>query len=267
MPAMDAWWAALRRGEWLFEELGPAFRAALLGRLADRASPAELARAPLHRLTALAYGVVATLPAADDAAGLLLADVAPALRDHWDAVIRHFEANGEHRRPSASQVALVDRALARLAERWPAAHHAFTRWISVVCPLAGRGFVQGSHPHAFGCVFVDEQCLDQEERHLAVALVHELAHHELFLLNLHDRLIAPGRAAAVRHAPFQRRERPAIARLHAAHALFRTIAARAALELDVEDEPELLRATADTLAGELTPFAAELLAVHVESPR
>lgn len=96
MPAMDAWCAGLRRGEWLFEELAPAFRAALRGRLADRASPTELARAPLHRLTALAYGVVATLPAADDAAGLLLADVAPALRDHWVAVIRHFEANGEH---------------------------------------------------------------------------------------------------------------------------------------------------------------------------
>jgi HEXXH motif-containing protein len=51
-------------------------------------------------------------------------------------------------------------------------------------------------------------------KQLAVSVVHELAHQELFLMNLLDRLVNQPFDYNEIHAPFQGTKRPPIGRLH-----------------------------------------------------
>ena len=96
---------------------------------------------------------------------------------------------------------------------------------------------------------------------MALSLVHELGHQELFLLNLVDRLIQASSDYTLAHAPYQGKLRPPIGRLHSAHALFRMIQFENGSNSSRQQRHQrLLNETIETFAeSETTPFAWKLL--------
>src|SRR5690606_24140787 len=77
-----------------------------------------------------------------------------------------------------------------------------------------------STPHLFGTIVISESLFFSSEE-IDITLVHELAHQELFLINLVDSLINEKFISNLEYSPFQNKERPPMGRLHASHALFR----------------------------------------------
>ena len=82
-------------------------------------------------------------------------------------------------------------------------------------------FFGASHPKAIGIIAINSGFKTLSFQFQLRSLVHELAHQELFLVNLLDRIILPGNEFHVAYAPLQKKERPLIGRIHSAHALFR----------------------------------------------
>lgn len=93
---------------------------------------------------------------------------------------------------------------------------------SDICVLSEINFQGASHPHFWGKIFINKNLLSNN-RSLTNCLVHEMAHQELFLLNLIDRLTIEKFDSNLVYAPYQGIKRPPIGRLHSCHALFRML--------------------------------------------
>lgn len=184
-------------------------------------------------------------------------------RAFWIEVIARV-ASGASLVEGSVNPAPMERALALMAAVAPETAIQVRRWLPRVLIVRSAEFDGLSHPHAFGCALLAEELLDIDPRRLAVRMVHELAHHELFLLNLVDRLMPKRAEGRLAHAPLQGRPRDPIGRLHAAHALFRMAQTARALGLHADEHLELLVRTGATFSeGELTEFAFELLRVQL----
>lgn len=103
---------------------------------------------------------------------------------------------------------------------------------AVVCALApdlifvdGPEFGSASHPHLFGAIIFSSKVLEKRgQAAVTRALIHEMAHQEIFLLNLIDPLIVLKTAETQRiYAPYQKKMRPPMGLVHATHALFRML--------------------------------------------
>ncbi len=73
----------------------------------------------------------------------------------------------------------VDASLATLVEEA----------IELFIKVDNVSFRSASHPHILGAILLGNRIYELTEKQLAVSIVHELAHQELFLLNLMDRLV------------------------------------------------------------------------------
>lgn len=97
-------------------------------------------------------------------------------------------------------------------------------------------------------------------KNLAVSIVHEMAHQELFLFNLLDRLVRTEADFNLVHAPFQGVVRPPIGRLHSLYALFRMVEFEKQAGLPHERHQQLVFDTIDSFKKfELTDFAKRLV--------
>ena len=96
---------------------------------------------------------------------------------------------------------------------------------------------------------------------LAISIIHELAHQELFLINLVDRLIRSDVDFRLAHAPYQNKPRPPIGRFHSAHALFRMIQLEESISPESAERHQLLLAqTVETfLPNEVTDYGRTIL--------
>jgi HEXXH motif-containing protein len=120
--------------------------------------------------------------------------------------------------------------------------------------------VSGSSPRFFGCVLLPAGLFGIPPHRFALALVHELAHHELFVLNAHDRLTAPDGDDVWRLSIFAGLPRPTMGRFHAAHALFRMIQlARQLNEGTLGYRGKLWHTVRRFRKGELTPMGQALV--------
>jgi hypothetical protein len=136
----------------------------------------------------------------------------------------------------------------------------FSKAITNIIPLETTGFAAASAPHFFGCIFVTPEWLELSAPEQMLSLVHEMAHQELFLVNLVDRLVNSSADYSLVHAPLQGKARPPIGRLHAAHALYRMVQFQTKLGWDCEENQMNLKATCKSfLETELTPFAIRLI--------
>jgi hypothetical protein len=123
-----------------------------------------------------------------------------------------------------------------------------------------------SSPHALGCIIISSRGQKTNISELATSLVHEMAHQELFLVNLLDRLIISDADNQSTHSPYQNRARPPIGRLHSMAALSRMIQFRRRAELNVTDMEKLLIDTSDSLPNTiLTTFGIDLKNAYYES--
>lgn len=117
-----------------------------------------------------------------------------------------------------------------------------------------------SFPQSFGTVYFGNRLSDVTAEDLAISLCHELAHHELFLINLYDRLINPGFDRSLKFAPFQNKERPPIGRLHSLFAIYRMILSRRRSGAEFANDADVYKATEESFGSdELTPFAKAML--------
>lgn len=132
-----------------------------------------------------------------------------------------------------------------------------------VASVENGEFKGASHPFFMGLLFLNYSKM-KNENVLAMSIVHELAHQELFLLNMLDRLVTNSSNPKLIHSPYQGKERPTIGRLHSAHALFRMIKAG-----KIKNDPstnEHIRYLKDTIVtfnkDELTELGSYLIDIY-----
>ena len=123
-------------------------------------------------------------------------------------------------------------------------------------------FRSASHPHIFGLILLGDGVLAQTAEHLAVSIVHEMAHQELFLVNLLDRLVNEPWDYNQVHAPFQGIKRPPIGRLHSLWALYRMVQFQRSTGNVNQKYQNLLRQNIEAFEDqELTSFAKKLVEI------
>lgn len=169
-----------------------------------------------------------------------------------------FGSGGEIITFSQSEQDKLQAARTRAAKIWQGEDEIFalpTLFVRVKQPGLGTSF-----PQSFGTIYYGERVSEIEVEPLAISLSHELAHHELFLINLYDRLINPAFDKSLRFAPLQKKERPPIGRLHSLFALFRMIQTKVKTGAEFANDLRMFHATEETFGNdELTPFAREMV--------
>ena len=264
MSLKDLALQTIETGGWTFDELAPRFRSALKRRLGDAqdGQVASLERKSLMELTLLAYDP--EVPRSWHGFGLnskfLLLP-----KEKEGSLVAGKLADKVFQGGVPAALTSEDTSLIGQAEKflYEVARPTFVlkdRWVNSYMKLANVGFRSGSHPHAFGCIFFGERIKEFTEKEVAVSIVHEMAHQELFLFNLLDRLVETDADFKLIHAPFQGTVRPTIGRLHSLYALFRMVEFERQAGLNSSRHADLLFATADTFtAGDLTDYGASLV--------
>lgn len=126
----------------------------------------------------------------------------------------------------------------------------------------GVDFRSASHPHLFGLILIGDGVEQQTALQLAVSVIHEMAHQELFLVNLLDRLVNQPFDYNEVHAPFQGMKRPPIGRLHSLWALYRMVQFQQMTGDINQKHQDLLRQNVEAFADqELTLFAKRLVEI------
>jgi hypothetical protein len=245
----------IRNGKWCFNHIAPTFKDALL-----RKHPQVPQDISLAALTALTYRPQIILPLELFHGATKYPRLVPGEGSNqaWQALCAHFFEGTSVRAPLPSEDALWIESFCIIKDADPAMHASLESWISHICMVDGGDFRSASHPHLFGCLFMQVQA---DPTALAISLVHEMAHQELFLINLLDRLVEEGFDHRLIHAPFQGRERPPIGRIHSGYALFRmTLFERRIGYASLGRHMDLLDRTIATFSdNELTPFARSLI--------
>jgi len=261
----------IESGGWTFDELSPRFCSALIRRIEDaQDGPADLERRSLMELTLLAYdsSVPRSWQGFDVNSKFL---TMPSEEESFLIASKLAEKVSPGGIPSAltsEDMNLIVRAERFLREVAPATFALKDRWVNSYMKLQNVGFRSGSHPHAFGCVFFGARIMEFTEREVAVSIVHEMAHQELFLFNLLDRLVESEADFKLVHAPFQGMVRPTIGRLHSLYALYRMVEFQQQAGINSDRHADLLFATADTFTpGDLTEYGASLVAAVVKRTR
>lgn len=251
----------LSDGSWLFDELVPPF----LNKLANSERLSFLKGRPVPSYVAtLAYYRVlpedAVLEALDVAAFDGRAPAHPGSRTVWSRLARTVSEQSSLAELTEAQRAILLNCWSELANLNVSHGREFANIVNAMIPLEDSGFGAASTPRLFGCIFITRRWLDQSFEKRMTSLIHELAHQELFLVNLVDRLVHSSSDYSLAHAPLQGTERPPIGRLHSAHALFRMRNLQMSAGWEHTETNRLLAETCRSFTGdELTPFAAEIV--------
>lgn len=251
----------LSSGSWLFDELMPPFLDKING--SARLSFLNGRRIPAYAATLAYYRVFSepeVLSALECGAFTGRTPFRPETRPIWSRLALTVKADSSPADLDPSQSAVLSNSWKKLKELDASTGDQFEKIIQAMVALEDSGFGAASTPHLFGCLFVTRQWLGQPFEKRMTSLVHELAHQELFVINLVDRLVNSSCDYALAHAPLQGKARPPIGRLHAAHALFRMRDFQKRVGWEHAENDRLLAETCGTFkAGELTPFADELV--------
>lgn len=138
--------------------------------------------------------------------------------------------------------------------------------IEVFIRAKGASFKGSSHPHFQGVMFIGDGVSDLTIESLAISIVHELAHQELFLINLLDRLVNQNYDFNEIHAPLQGRARPPIGRLHSLWALYRMLQFQNLIGVDNEKHQKLIKENISAFTdGELTEKGNALVKIAKEN--
>ena len=128
--------------------------------------------------------------------------------------------------------------------------------------LRGTSFRTASHPHLYGVIIIGDGFKMLSVEDAAVSILHELAHQELFLINLVDRLVNQPFELNEIHAPMQGKKRPPIGRLHSLWALYRMVEFQLCLGNKNSKHYQLLVQNIKAFEeGELTDFGKALVEV------
>lgn len=249
----------LGNGEWCLQDIAPSFRR----RLATGLQVDPLANS-LSALCMGFYGRVhpdqISLPNLSQAIDPLQLSVAAKnlieatfFDEYEGSSVGAFEV--ETRSKLQEALMLVDRADKDLSTLRKENITGFLR-------VTGVNFRSASHPHIFGLILIGDGVRQQTSQQLAVSVVHEMAHQELFLVNLLDRLVNQPFDYNEVHAPFQGTKRPPIGRLHSLWALYRMVQFQRSTGEINKKHQDLLRQNTEAFEDqELTSFAKKLVEI------
>lgn len=183
-----------------------------------------------------------------------------------DAILRK-ELEGANVRESflPLEAEKISAAMKLISHSDPRLHQLISKVVTVFLRAENVHFRSASHPHILGTLVFGPRVIDQTIEGIAFSIVHELAHQELYLLNLLDRLVVKEFDHNEIHAPFQGRKRPPIGRLHSMWALSRMIQFEKSIGVSIEHHSELLSANCAAFEEmELTDFAKFLVTVSAK---
>jgi len=259
----------IEAGAWTFEELAPRFRSALMGRIlnAQEGQVELLESRSLMEISLRAYepsamsswqgfsGNQKFLKRAERTDELAIQAL----------IADKVSSGGTPASFCPEEIALISDAESFLRAYSPTTSQLKERWVPSFMKLANVPFRSGSHPHVFGCIFLGERISEFSAANLATSIVHEMAHQELFLFNLLDRLVESNADFKLAHAPFQGTKRPTIGRLHSFYALFRMVEFERSAGLPTSRHADLLQETAETFEpNDLTEYGQRLASAVVK---
>lgn len=259
----------IETGAWTFDDLAPRFRSALIDRIrnAQDGQMDLLMSRPLMEITLRAYDsrITSEWKGFEEQPKFVGGAESPTDGAVQGWIAEKVSAGGTPSSFSASEIELVLNAESFLRSKAPNTSKLKNQWVPSYMKLANVGFRSGSHPHAFGCIFFGDRVSEFTVPEVATSIVHEMAHQELFLFNLLDRLVESEADFKLVHAPFQGMKRPTIGRLHSLYALFRMVEFQRASELPSSRYSDLLLATADTFeSNDLTEYGRRLVSAVVK---
>jgi hypothetical protein len=131
---------------------------------------------------------------------------------------------------------LMEKSLLTIKELWPQALAEFEKLIRGIVWISSRKTYSLSDPKLFGIIFLNaEYYINRSYAELATDIVHESAHHTLFVETSIDKLIPEDYKKPI-FSPLRLEYRPAIGSLHAAFSLARMLRwARILLGTHLED--------------------------------
>jgi HEXXH motif-containing protein len=190
----------LSSGDWVFDLIAPAYAAALDRDLERSGSKCQ--NASLFELTCRKYRPNLRFPVEliSDSTRKVVTLFSRESSPFWTEVLAIASIGSKLAIPSQRELSRLRLALEKIKETCPNVFSTFEKYVFTVCPYIDERSRSFSHPHFFGCLFL---VLDREPDELAVSIVHEMAHQEMFLLNLTNRLVVEGADFNLAHAPFQ----------------------------------------------------------------
>lgn len=252
---------AIRKGDWIIEHILPSFRTALI-KDSDHlvlASPSTLVRSLAFYNSGISIEDLGALMSNTRPAFMGSGDLATLSISSWfTKLISGFFPESQVISFSTSE---TDKIVAARSEVIRVAPE-LTSLLQTqeVYVRLDRPFMGASHPKTFGMVFFGNFLMNQPTSQAAISIVHELAHHELFLINLIDRLIDESFDRSEKFSPLQKKSRPPIGRLHALYALFRMTQFMAVAGHEISENRQKIGETIDTFESrELTEFSQQLL--------
>ena len=253
----------ISKGKWSFELIGPHFRSSLIKRLRKRyvCNIDAIQRLPLLGLTLLAYRKPDDIFQIHDFDKIINSKTKSMnAKKVWSDLSENIYSGALPSNFTHIEIEKISASERLLNLHWEEISDLRANWITSYARLENVQFRSGSHPHAFGCLFFGEKIQLMSDLELSTSIVHEMAHQELFLINLLDRLIEEDFDFNMVHAPFQGKKRPPIGRLHSLYALFRMIQfQRRAGLLPAKYESLFLETANSFSSSELTSFGHNLV--------
>ena len=247
-----------RRGKWINPIVEPLFKKSLVESLSRSDSSKQWEQFSLTTLTAkrylnLEYPVESARPRCLDPSVPSLIDSTADHRDFWESAVAQNKRKAILGTFSLDESALLNQALRLIQNTCEVTYVAFLATCRFICKVETEQFSSSSNPHFYGTIFIRPQGSVES---VALSLVHELAHHELFLVNLVDRLVNEKHERNLVYAPFQKVERPPIGRLHSAHALYRMLQfeAKMGVKSSFQHHEDLRTTVLGFTSDELTPW-------------
>lgn len=241
----------LKSGGWIFSRIQPLFHSSLQ----KRCRVSENQVLTTLQLTLLAYLNISLIfnPSAKEKIFISPSDFAKT--SDFDFLISKVYPEGSPKSFSKSEYLLISETVHFLKQKSPPLYSIFNDVFLAFCRVESGRFCGASHPHAFGMYFAGNRFFSLEVEERAVSLVHELAHQELFLIQLIDRLVEAEADYRMAHAPYQNSLRPPIGRLHSLAALARMISFCDLIGKDNEQLKQKFQENFNSFAdGDLTEY-------------
>jgi hypothetical protein len=251
----------LELGQWTISSIAPSFARRLAGEIKIQDFEKSISELCMSHYGKIRPHLVSTsrnkkLAGSDELSLEVKNLIQNILRaDDPDSSVINFESNLLQRLLTAMEL---------INDSNPAISELIEKIVASFVRVDSSSFRSASHPHLFGLILIGDKANELTPPELAISIVHELAHQELFLINMLDRLVNQPFDYNEVHAPFQGVKRPPIGRLHSLWALYRMVEFQMKNNNVNQKHKDLLHQNALAFEDqELTPFAKKLVEIAV----
>lgn len=258
MSAAEKVLALLSSGRWSLDAIAPAYARVLANKVGMNPNQR------ISELTMICHGDVAAAQASIQPNQKMLDrnSIGTGASDLIERTIAHQYPMAKINSFDSSMRQKLTEALAVIENANQSVWNIVRKHIEGFIFISDVNFRTASFPHFQGIVVLGPKAFDLSPIQLAISIVHETAHQELFMVNVVDRLINEPFDFNEVHAPFQGTKRPPIGRLHSLWALYRMVQFQKMIGEINSKHSELLFQNCEAFEpGELTAFATKLVQI------